>query len=85
MSEIEDLRARLLRVAGELPVGIMRQADEQISTALTELWDCARGDTRQELTDIVRDLANRIGEHIQDGYYGLEGIQSQLNAYANRL
>jgi hypothetical protein len=85
MSEIEDLRVRLLRVTGDMPVAIMREADQKISDALNELWDMCRGDNREELTTIVRELANVVGEHIQKGYYGLEGIQSQLEGYAARL
>ncbi len=85
MSEIENLKAALTRVASELPVATMHFADQAISDALNELWDMTRGDDRQELTNIVRDLANRVGEHIQDGAFGLESIQSQLNNYANRL
>ncbi len=85
MSEVEDLVAALTRVAGGLPVEIMREADQKISDALNELWEMTRGDDRQELTDIVRDLANRVGEHIQDGAFGLEGIQTQLTNYANGL
>ena len=63
----------------------MSEADQKISDALNELWEMTRGDNRQELTDIVRDLANRVGEHIQNGVFGLEGIQTQLTNYANGL
>jgi hypothetical protein len=85
VSELENLAAALTRVAGRLPVEIMREADQRISDALNELWNMTRGDDRQELPDIVRDLANRVGEHIQDGAFGLEGIQTQLTNYANGL
>lgn len=64
MSEVENLAAALTRVAGRLPVEIMREADQKISDTLNELWDMTRGDDHQELTDIARDLANRLGENI---------------------